>query len=107
MVVLLCNLKPSKMRGVTSEAMVMCASTSEKVEVLIPPPGAVPGDLVHVEGYPRAPDSILNPKKKIFETCAPDLATDDEKRAVYKGVPLNIPGKGVVVAPTLTRVQVK
>lgn len=31
MVVLLCNLKPAKMRGVTSEAMVMCASTPEKV----------------------------------------------------------------------------
>lgn len=30
-VVLLCNLKPAKMRGVTSEAMVMCASTPEKV----------------------------------------------------------------------------
>ena len=27
MVVLLCNLKPSKMRGIMSEAMVLCAST--------------------------------------------------------------------------------
>jgi methionine--tRNA ligase beta chain len=27
MVVLLCNLKPSKMRGIVSEAMVLCAST--------------------------------------------------------------------------------
>lgn len=34
MVVLLCNLKPAKMRGVTSEAMVMCASTPEKVTLL-------------------------------------------------------------------------
>lgn len=33
MVVLLCNLKPAKMRGVLSEAMVMCASTPEKVRV--------------------------------------------------------------------------
>ncbi len=29
--ILLCNLKPSKMRGIMSEAMVMCASTPEKV----------------------------------------------------------------------------
>jgi len=29
--VLLCNLKPAKMRGINSEAMVMCASTPEKV----------------------------------------------------------------------------
>ncbi|QQP49026.1 Uncharacterized protein FKW44_009537, partial [Caligus rogercresseyi] len=30
MVVVLCNLKPSKMRGILSEAMVMCASTPDK-----------------------------------------------------------------------------
>jgi len=46
MAVLLCNLKPAKMRGVTSEAMVMCAVTPEKTEILSPPAGAVPGDLV-------------------------------------------------------------
>ena len=34
-VVLLCNLKPAKMRGVTSEAMVMCASTPDKVNNLM------------------------------------------------------------------------
>ena len=33
MVVLLCNLKPAKMRGILSEAMVMCASTPDKVYV--------------------------------------------------------------------------
>merc|ERR1711887_382306 len=30
-VIILCNLKPAKMRGIMSEAMVMCASTPEKV----------------------------------------------------------------------------
>merc|ERR1711962_1601674 len=40
MVVILCNLKPAKMRGIMSEAMVMCASTPEKVEILAPPSGA-------------------------------------------------------------------
>ena len=39
MVVLLCNLKPCKLRGVVSEAMVLCASTPEKVELMIPPAG--------------------------------------------------------------------
>lgn len=52
MVVLMTNLKPAKMRGVTSEAMVMCASTPEKVEILLPPPGALPGDRVICEAYP-------------------------------------------------------
>ena len=107
LVVLLCNLKPVKMRGVTSEAMVMCASTPEKVEVLLPPEGSMPGDEVHVEGYPRVPDSVLNPKKKIFETVAPDLKTNSEKVATYKGVPFSVPGKGVVSAPSLTQVNIK
>ncbi|MPC42118.1 Aminoacyl tRNA synthase complex-interacting multifunctional protein 1 [Portunus trituberculatus] len=107
MAVLLCNLKPAKMRGITSEAMVMCASTPEKVEILAPPEGSQPGDLVEFEGFKRCPDSVLNPKKKIFETCAPDLKTDANKVAVYKGIPFSVPGKGVVKAQTLANVQVK
>ncbi|TDG50981.1 hypothetical protein AWZ03_002636 [Drosophila navojoa] len=107
LVVVLCNLKPAKMRGVTSEAMVMCASTPDKVEVLSPPAGAVPGDLVHCEGYERKPDTQLNPKKKVFETCAPDLMTNADLVACYKGAPLHVPGKGTIVAQSLKNVQVK
>lgn len=105
--VLLCNLKPAKMRGVTSEAMVMCASTPEKVEILVPPPGSVPGDRVTCDGYSGEPDKELNPKKKIFEKVAPDLRTDANCNATYKSVPLKVEGKGVVVAPTLANVQIK
>lgn len=107
MVVVMCNLKPAKMRGITSEAMVMCASTPEKVEILSPPPSAVPGDLVHCEGFTRNPEPQLNPKKKVFETCAPDLTTNDSLQACYKGTPWNIPGKGFVVSQTLKNVNVK
>lgn len=95
------------MRGVLSEAMVMCASSPEKVEVLLPPNGATPGDLITCQGYPREPEAQLNPKKKIFETCAPDLKTNDDKVACYKGSLLEIPGKGPIVAPTLKGVSVK
>ena len=38
--------------------MVMCASTPEKVEILAPPAGAVPGDLVRVPGFEG--QSIIN-----------------------------------------------
>lgn len=107
MVVVMCNLKPAKMRGVLSEAMVMCASSAEKVEVLSPPNGAVPGDLVHCEGYTRNPDAQLNPKKKIFETCAPDLKTNESLVACFKGAALIVPGKGAVLAQTLKNVSVK
>ena len=82
--ILLCNLKPSKMRGIMSEAMVMCASTKEKVEILSPPLSANIGDPVLVEGFERKPDSQLNPKKKIFEAVAPDLKVNQDKAATYK-----------------------
>lgn len=107
LVVVLCNLKPVKMRGITSEAMVMCASTPEKVEILLPPVESIPGDEVHVDGFPRVPDPVLNPKKKIFETVAPDLKTNTDRVATYKGNAFTVPGKGVVTAPSLVGVSIK
>lgn len=106
-VVVLCNLKPVKMRGVTSEAMVMCASTPEAVEVLSPPAEAQPGDLIECEGYIRQPDAQLNPKKKIFEAVAANLKTNDSLQATYKGTALTVPGKGAVTTKSLTNVNIK
>ncbi|CAG7834475.1 unnamed protein product [Allacma fusca] len=94
LVVVLCNLKPAKMRGIMSEGMVMCASSPDKVEVLNPPPGVAPGDVIEFDGYTRNPDPVMNPKKKIFETVAPDLKTNDKKEATYKGVVFSVRGKG-------------
>lgn len=105
--IFMCNLKPAKMRGVLSEGMLMCASSPDKVEILLPPANAVPGDCVEVEGYVRRPDAVLNPKKKIWESVAPDLKVDGSKQATYKGVVLTIPGKGSVTSPSLINVQIK
>lgn len=77
------------------------------MEILLPPNGAVPGDLVEAAGYARRPDSVLNPKKKIWETVAPDLKTDGGKVATFKGAVLSIPNKGPITAPTLANVQIK
>lgn len=108
MVVILCNLKPAKMRGVTSEAMVMCASTPDKVEILSPPAGSKPGDLIQVEGYPRNPDPVLNPKKKIFETVAPDLKTNNSNQATYKSKPWTVENvDGFVTSQSLANVNIK
>lgn len=107
MVVVLCNLKPAKMRGVTSEAMVMCASTPDKVEIMSPPSGAVPGDLIICEGYPRNPDPIMNPKKKIFETVAPDLMVNGSLEGTFKGAKLVVEGKGSMKSQTLKNVNIK
>ncbi|XP_054273186.1 aminoacyl tRNA synthase complex-interacting multifunctional protein 1-like isoform X2 [Macrosteles quadrilineatus] len=95
MVVVLCNLKPQKMRGIVSEAMVLCASTPQTVELLIPPADAKAGDNITVPGYPRNPDlPFMNPKKKIFEKVAEDLKVNSNKQACYKEVPWEVEGKG-------------
>lgn len=107
MVVLMMNLKPAKMRGIMSQAMVMCASSPEKVEILAPPPGSVPGDRVTFEGYPGEPDKQLNPKKKVWEQVQPDLKTDSNKVACYKGVPFTVKGKGVVTSQTMANSAIK
>ena len=52
------------------------------------------------------PDSLLNPKKKIWETVKPDLQTDADKVAAYKGSQLYIDGKGPIVAPTRANTQI-
>lgn len=95
------------MRGILSEAMVMCASSPDCVELLIPPSNAVPGDLVDCDGYTRAPDTVMNPKKKIFETVAPDLHINEKMEACYKKGVFRVPGKGVIVSKTLKNVAVK
>ncbi|CAD5118669.1 DgyrCDS7354 [Dimorphilus gyrociliatus] len=87
--VFLCNLKPTKMRGVESSAMLLCASVNEperKVEALIPPENSQPGDRVVFEKYEKGqPDERLNPKKKIWETLATDLVTNSDGEAEWKG----------------------
>ncbi|XP_041941745.1 aminoacyl tRNA synthase complex-interacting multifunctional protein 1a [Alosa alosa] len=107
MVVLLCNLKPAKMRGVVSQAMVMCASSPDKVEILDPPAGAIPGDKVLCQGFSGDPDKELNPKKKVWEQVQPDLQTDAKCVATYKGSAFEVTGKGVCKAQTMSNSGIK
>jgi aminoacyl tRNA synthase complex-interacting multifunctional protein 1 len=43
------------MRGIESQAMVLCASNEEKVELVEPPQGSKPGDRLYFEGYQGTP----------------------------------------------------
>lgn len=86
--VFLCNLKPVKMRGVESKAMLMCASVDDPraVEPLDPPEGSAPGDLVFFDGYENGkPDEELKPKKKVWEKLQPDLRTNGDCIAEWQG----------------------
>uniref|UniRef100_A0A2I9LPW5 Tyrosine--tRNA ligase n=1 Tax=Centruroides hentzi TaxID=88313 RepID=A0A2I9LPW5_9SCOR len=91
LVVVLCNLKAARMRGVESQGMILCASISEprKVELLQPPEGSLPGDIIYVDGYRNSqPDDVLNPKKKIWEKLQVDLKTSINHVAEWQGNPL-------------------
>lgn len=86
-VICLCNLKPAKMRGIESQAMVLCASNADhtQVELIKPPEGAKIGERIFFgEGYEGEPDKELNPKKKIFEGLKPDLFINPDLVASYR-----------------------
>nr|XP_057902279.1 tyrosine--tRNA ligase, cytoplasmic [Doryrhamphus excisus] len=91
-VLVLCNLKPQKMRGIESQAMLLCASIEgepRRVEPLDPPEGSSPGERVFVEGYEAGkPEDRLNPKKKVWEKLQVDLKVSDERAAQWKDKPL-------------------
>ncbi|KAB5530877.1 hypothetical protein PHYPO_G00134430 [Pangasianodon hypophthalmus] len=82
LVVVLCNLKPQKMRGIESQAMLLCASVEgepKRIEPLDPPEGSAPGERVFVDGYSSGtPDDELKPKKKVFEKIQVDMKISDE-----------------------------
>ncbi|KNC80610.1 hypothetical protein SARC_07033 [Sphaeroforma arctica JP610] len=87
-VLVVCNMKPVKMRGISSEGMVLCASNEDHsvVEPLTVPDGCKPGDLVSFEGYERCPVPQMPPKKKIFEAVQPKLHVIDGKALYAKKV---------------------
>ncbi|RKF55002.1 tRNA-aminoacylation cofactor ARC1 [Erysiphe neolycopersici] len=87
-IIVVCNLKPVKMRGIKSAAMVLAASPKPKdgedgdhsrvVELVSPPEDAVAGEKVFFEGWKGEPEGVLNPKKKIWETFQPGFTTTDD-----------------------------
>ncbi|XP_015667133.1 tyrosine--tRNA ligase, cytoplasmic [Protobothrops mucrosquamatus] len=89
LVVLVCNMKPQKMRGVESQAMLLCAFSSGdpcRAEPLDPPAGSCPGERVFVEGFENGqPDDELKPKKKVFEKLQVDLQISENFVAQWKG----------------------
>ena len=109
-VVVLCNLKPAKLKGIESRGMVLCASRDDpkEVEPLLPPEGSVAGDRIFVEGYEGGtPDEQLNPKRKVWEKIAVDMKTNAaDGKAQWAGNNL-LTAKGEVVAKTVKGAPIK
>lgn len=53
------------------------------------------------------PDKELNPKKKVWEQVQPDLRTDGQCVATYKGAAFEVTGKGVCKAQTMSNSGIK
>jgi aminoacyl tRNA synthase complex-interacting multifunctional protein 1 len=105
-VIVVCNLKPVKMRGIKSAAMVLAASPKIKdgevddhsgpVELVNPPADAKAGERVFFEGWNGEPEGILNPKKKIWETFQPGFTTTDGLEVAFdSGVVKELAKEGV------------
>jgi aminoacyl tRNA synthase complex-interacting multifunctional protein 1 len=88
-VLVLANLKTRKLMGFPSHGMVMCAANEEgKVEFVEPPADAVIGERVMIEGFdgePATENQVI--KKKMLDVIFPDLKTNGEGVATYKGKP--------------------
>ncbi|KAH8911112.1 putative tRNA-binding protein [Coniochaeta sp. PMI_546] len=92
-VVVVANLKPVKMRGIKSCAMVLAASPRIKegeaddhkgpVELVSPPAEAKAGERVFFEGWRGEPEKVLNPKKKVWETFQPGFTTTDALEVAF------------------------
>jgi aminoacyl tRNA synthase complex-interacting multifunctional protein 1 len=93
-VVVVANLKPVKMRGIKSCAMVLAASPRLKegeednhggpVELVTPPADAKAGERAYFEGWKGEPEGVLNPKKgRVWETIQPGFKTTSNLEVVF------------------------
>uniref|UniRef100_A0A8D9EYM4 Aminoacyl tRNA synthase complex-interacting multifunctional protein 1 n=1 Tax=Cacopsylla melanoneura TaxID=428564 RepID=A0A8D9EYM4_9HEMI len=87
-VVVVCNLKPAKFRGVLSQGMILCASETynnvTRVEVIHPPEDSKAGNRVFIHNRTGMPDPMLNPKERVWPQIQVDLKTNDEGHVVWK-----------------------
>lgn len=88
-VVVLTNLKPSKMRGEKSEAMLLAALNSTisdepatEVELIIPPSESKVGDSLFFQSYFNS-ENPPRLKSKVWASIQSRLKVNDDKIAVY------------------------
>ncbi|GIL92847.1 hypothetical protein Vretimale_19162 [Volvox reticuliferus] len=96
------NLKPAKLAGEVSEAMVlaaeMAAGDTLLVRTLIPPAGATPGDVVYLEGGAPTPNPDKVLKSEHWKKIGGGLRVGAGSRAAFNGRPL-VTAAGTVTLP--------
>jgi len=88
-VVVLCNLKPRAMRGVTSAGMLLCASNEDHtaVDPLCPPEEAEVGSLITFTGHKAEPMAAGNRASKAFSKVADSFSTNEDGVAMFDDIP--------------------
>jgi methionine--tRNA ligase beta chain len=101
-VVVFCNIKPSKIRGLPSEGMVFAGSNPEHtvVELLDPPADTPIGTRVLFGDFCKTEPVPVDKKGKLWEAVCPHCKIDENGFATYKGQPLTVP-QGKICVPTL------
>ncbi|KAF9275684.1 hypothetical protein BGZ68_010592 [Mortierella alpina] len=112
-VIVVANMKPSKLRGVMSQGMLLCAMEQDasgevtKVALLEPAEGSEAGDKVTFEGFTdedTVPAAVLTPKRKWFEKSRVHFSVQDGV-AYYKGSPFRTV-KGLVRCKSISKGQI-
>lgn len=92
-VVVFCNIKPSKIRGMPSESMVFAGSNADHsvVELLDPPADAPIGTRIVCGDFVQGEVPGVDKKGKFWEAVAANhnLTINADHLACYKGVPLS------------------
>eukprot|EP00927_Polykrikos_kofoidii_P006245 TRINITY_DN12539_c0_g3_i1.p1 TRINITY_DN12539_c0_g3~~TRINITY_DN12539_c0_g3_i1.p1 ORF type:complete len:882 (+),score=170.46 TRINITY_DN12539_c0_g3_i1:124-2646(+) len=110
-ILVVCNMQPSKLRGVTSHGMVLCAKTADakKVELVGVPEECPVGERL----LPQGVDSKWKPLKpatikaeKIWEQIAEKLRTGSDRVACFDGVELCTASGSRFTAPSLPNVPI-
>lgn len=90
-VLVCCNLKPAKMRGMDSFGMLLAADKDDKVALVQPPIDSILGERVRVEGFDAEPQALIDGKKAdgpLFSAVFADLKSDSLGIASFRGIPL-------------------
>jgi methionyl-tRNA synthetase len=87
-VLVVCNLKVSKIVGFASNGMVLAAKSGDKVELMEAPAGAAIGERVFLKGFesgfPPATSTSIK-KKKTWDAVMKDLKTDGSCVGTWEG----------------------
>ena len=108
LVVVVANLKERKLADYPSHGMVLCAETPDRqtAELLRPPAGAVPGDLVTFPGFERKCPDVLPVKKNPYDNVAPQFKIDADGVAKFGEIPFTVEGKGVCTSLSIKQGEI-